>query len=585
MAVNVAVLFLIALPIFWLAYRYYSRYIGKQFDENPANPTPAVTMQDDVDFVPTRKQVLFGHHFAAIAGGGPIIGPTCAMAFGYIPVFLWIVFGTVFIGAVHDFSALFVSLREKGKSMAEVANSSLGRAGFFLFISFTIVMLLLVTSAFLGLTSVALTSLRPLKDLGLPENQTIVKTVLVNGVKMGKIGGIASMSVVVITCCAPIIGYLIYRRNVSTLIANLLAISACALSIVVGFIHPIAFKSETWMIMLSIYTIFAAGIPVWMVLQPRDYTNSFVLYAGVIALSVGLIAGGLTGIKLNAPAFNVAYGVKNIGLIWPFLFITVACGAISGFHALVAGGTTCKQLSTEADARPIAFGAMILEGILALAVLLAVAGGIHFKDYCDIVFPTAAGAKSNPILAFSVGMAGLLHKSIGFSPIYGTVFGILLVEGFVVTTLDTAVRLNRYLFEELWSFIFKKVPKLLKSYLFNAGLAVIAMYLLARYNAFLVIWPIFATANQLLAAMTLIVVSVWLARRGKSFWFTALPTAFMMATTLASLIWLLFKNYLPAHNIPLIIADILLLVLSVGVFAMVIKSIASIKGNRASAKA
>lgn len=583
MDVNVAALFLIALPIFWLAYRYYSRYIGKLFDENPANPTPAVELRDEVDFVPTRRQVLFGHHFASIAGGGPIIGPTCAAAFGYIPVFLWIVLGTVFIGAAHDFAALFVSVREKGKSMAEVARTSLGRAGFFLFISFTIVMLLLVTSAFLGLTSVALTSLRPLKDLGLPEGQTIVKTVIVNGVAMGRIGGIASMSVIVITCCAPFIGYLLYKRNVSTIIGTVLAITVCCVSVFVGFSYPITFKPETWMIILSIYTIFAAGIPVWIVLQPRDYTNSFILYAGVLVLSVGLIAGGMKDIWLQAPAFNIAFGVKNIGLIWPFLFITVACGAISGFHALVAGGTTSKQLSNEADARPIAFGGMILEGILALAVLLAVASGIHFNDYREIVFPTAAGVKSNPILAFSAGMAGLLHKSIGVSPVYGTVFGILLVEGFVVTTLDTAVRLNRYLIEELWSFIFKNVPKILKSYIVNAGIAVILMYLLARYNAFLVIWPIFGTANQLLAALTLIVVSVWLARRGKSVWFSALPAAFMMVTTLAALIWLLLNNYLPKHNIPLVIADILLLVLSVGVFAMVIKSVSSIRGQKATA--
>jgi carbon starvation protein len=568
---NVSILLLVAIPIFFLAYRFYSKYIGRVFDEDVSQPTPACTLRDDVDFVPTKRGVLFGHHFASIAGGGPIIGPTVAAVFGYIPVFLWLVLGTVFIGAVHDFSALFVSLREKGKSIAEVARTSLGRAGFLLFISFTIVMLLMVTSAFLGLTSVALTSLRPIAQLG-PDARNILKTVVVDGVEMGRIGGIASTSVIVVTCCAPFIGYLLYKRGIAVWLGATLAIAVCFVSIMIGLRFPVSVQPQTWMIILSIYTIFAAGIPVWIVLQPRDFTNSFILYIGIGLLSAGLIFCGVKGVKISAEhAFNVSEGVKHLGYVWPFLFITVACGAVSGFHALVTGGTTCKQMSSECDARFIAFGGMILESLLAVGVLLAIFSGLKFSDYMSIVYPTAAGMKSNPILAFSSGLGGVLEKGLGIHAVYGTIFGILLVEGFVVTTLDTAVRLNRYLIEELWSFVFKKVPALLKSYLVNALIAVALMFLLAYKNAYSVIWPVFGSANQLLAALTMIAISVWLVRRGKPFWFNLLPALFMMVTTIAALIFLLDKTYLPAKNYPLASAAVLLLLLSAGVIVLSVK--------------
>lgn len=566
--VNISILLLIAIPIFILSYVFYSKYIGRVFEEDSGKPTPACTLKDDVDFVPTKRGVLFGHHFASIAGGGPIIGPTVAAVFGYIPVFLWLVIGTVFIGAVHDFSALFVSLREKGKSVAEVAHTSLGRAGFLLFIAFTIVMLLMVTSAFLGLTSVALTSLRPISQLG-PDARNILKTVTVDGVEMGRIGGIASMSVIVITSCAPFLGYLLYKRNIPVWLGATLALVICFVSIIIGINHPITIAPQTWMIILSIYTIFAAGIPVWVVLQPRDFTNSFILYIGIGLLSIGLLFCGIKGVNIETrQAFNVQEGMKYLGYVWPFLFITVACGAVSGFHALVTGGTTCKQVSSECDARFIAFGGMILESLLAVGVLLAIFGGLKFHDYMSIVYPTTAGMKSNPILAFSSGLGGILQKGLGIHAVYGTIFGILLVEGFVVTTLDTAVRLNRYLIEELWSFIFKKVPKFLKSYVVNAFIAVALMFLLAYKNTYNIIWPVFGSANQLLAALTMIAISVWLVRRGKPFWFNLLPAIFMMVTTIAALIFLLEKNYLPTKNYPLVAADILLLLLSGGVIIL-----------------
>ena len=539
---NAAILMIIAAAFFWLAYRFYGRYISKVFEENDANPTPSCVLTDDCDYVPTKPIVLFGHHFASIAGGGPIIGPTVAMMFGFIPVWLWAVFGSIFIGAVHDMTTLFASVREKGHSVAEIAKATLGNTGFFLFISFTICVLLLVTSAFLGLTATALTSLLPLDVLKLDPSQTVVKTIEAGGVIKAQIGGIASTSVIIITCFAPIIGFLVYKKGINVYLACGIAIVVCILSVVVGMEYPISIAANTWMIILCFYTLLAAGIPVWIILQPRDFTNSFLLYAGVAALFIGSIAAGLKGVTFNAPMTNIAAGTAKLGPIWPFLFITVACGAISGFHCLVAGGTSSKQVSKESDIIKVGYGGMLLEGLLAIGVLVAVGCGIAFQDYMNIVFPTTAGAKSNPILAFAAGAGGLLDKGLGIAPVYGTIFGILLVEGFVVTTLDTAVRLNRYLFEELWQVMFTNVPKIMKGYLFNSALCVILMYLLAYNNAFLALWPAFGSANQLLASLALIAVSVWLVNKGKNAVFTVIPAMFMMATTLYSLVSLLIEN-------------------------------------------
>lgn len=576
---NAAVLMVVAAALFYVAYRFYGRYISKVFEENDANPTPSITMRDDVDYVPTKPIVLFGHHFASIAGGGPIIGPTVALLFGFLPVWLWAVLGSIFVGAVHDMTALFASVREKGKSVSEIARSSLGNTGFFLFISFTICMILLVTSAFLGLTATALTSLLPLDVLKLDPSETIVKSIEVGGVVKAQIGGIASTSVIIITCCAPLLGFLIYKKEINVYLASILAIAVCIVSIFIGMQIPVSINSHTWMIILCFYTLFAAGIPVWLILQPRDFTNSFLLYGGVAALFIASIFAGLKGVSFNAPVANVAGGSAKLGPIWPFLFITVACGAISGFHCLVAGGTTSKQISRESDVKRIAYGGMLLEGLLAIGVLVAVGCGIVFQDYVNIVFPTTAGAKSNPILAFAAGAGGLMDKGLGLPPVYGTIFGILLVEGFVVTTLDTAVRLNRYLFEELWQVIFENVPKVMKTYLFNSLLSVVLMYILAYNNAFLAIWPAFGSANQLLASLALLAVSVWLVNRGKNALFTLIPAIFMMITTLYSLIELLIVRYIPKHNYMLATVAILLIVFSVGVIVLAFKKWRELKKN------
>ena len=561
---NVLVFLVLAIAAFMLASRFYARYIAKEIGEDACHETPAVSVNDGRDYVPSKRYVVFAHHFSAIAGAGPILGPTMAILYGFMPAWLWVVFGGIFIGAVHDFTSLFVSMREGGKSMAEVARISLGKNGFNLFIIFTILLIVLVTSSFLAATAISLTSLWPVAKIGVGEGGTFLKTVVVNGVVMGRIGGIASMSVIIITLTAPFLGWLIYRKGVRPYIANILAVFICVSSVLLGIAFPVSMNSSTWMIILSIYVLLAAGLPVWMVLQPRDVINSLILYAGIVLLIISVLITGFGGMTVSAPLFNLSDGIQHLGFIWPMMFITIACGAISGFHSLVSGGTTCKQLSNECDARKVGFNAMLLEATLAVCVLLAIGVGLNFEDYKAIVWPSEPGVKSNPILCFSLAAGHFFNSGLHIPVSMGTVFGILLVEGFVITTLDTAIRLNRYLFEELWNIVFKNPPKIMKHYWFNSGLSVILMWVLAYSNTFSKLWPIFGAANQLLAALGLVAVAAWLLLKGKKYIFALLPAIFMFATTLASLI-ILIKQYFRDSNYVLIATDILLFCLAVGV--------------------
>jgi carbon starvation protein len=556
---------------FYLSGKIYSHFIAKNLGEDGKNETPAVKNNDGRDYVPTKRYILFAHHFSAIAGAGPILGPTVALLYGVVPAWLWIVFGGIFIGAVHDFTSLFISMREGGKSIAEVARKTLGKNGFNLIIAFTIIMLVLVTSSFLSATSISLTSLWPLDKLGVKAGNTILKTAEVNGVMMGKIGGVASMSGIVITLCSPLLGWLIYKKGLNKIAAYVLASVICFISVMLGIYYPITMAPTTWMIVLSIYVLFAAGVPVWMVLQPRDFINVQILYAGMLLLVTSVFSNGFMGMTMTAPSLNLAEGMQNLGMIWPMMFITIACGAISGFHSLVAGGTTSKQLSNECDARKIGFNGMLLESVLAVLVLLAVGAGLNFVDYKSIVWPTDPGVRSNPILGFSLAAGKFFEHGLGIPVSLGTIFGILLVEGFVITTLDAAVRLNRYLFEEFWAIFFKNPPKIMKHYWFNSGLSVLLMWVLAYSNAFSKLWPIFGTANQLLAALGLFTVSSWLMQKGKRYMYTLIPALFMTVTTIASLV-ILFQTYWKEQNYILMATDILLFVLAIGVVVLVVQA-------------
>jgi len=563
---NVLIYFLAAVACYILAYRFYARFIARSIGESAARPTPAVEINDGKDYVPTRPSVLFAHHYSTIAGAGPIVGPALGILYGIGPAWLWVVLGAIFFGAVHDFVALFASIRERGSSMAEIARKSLGPTGFLLFIIFTIILIVLVTSAFLSLTAVSLTSLWPLERLGLGPGQTLLGTKIVDGQQYGIVGGIASTSVIVITLLAPFLGYLVTRKNLKTWLAYLIALMIGAFSIYFGFHHPVTLSPSWWMVVIAVYTFFACGLPVWIILQPRDFVNVQILYFGMAAMIAGIVVAGFHGLAVTAPLSNVAVGTQKMGPVWPFLFITIACGAISGFHALVAGGTSSKQLERETQAKTVGYGGMLLESVLAVLVLISIGSSLNFKEYMAITWPQVGDG--NPILAFALSMGHLLNGSLGIPVAIATVFGILTVEGFLITTLDSAVRLNRYLFEELWKVVFAYPPKLIMKFWFNSGLSVLLMLLIAMTNGYKLIWPLFGSTNQLLAALTLIAASAWLHRAGKPNWFTIIPAMVMIVTTIASLVYSLIVKYVPNENILLATTDVLLLLLALGVLAL-----------------
>jgi len=577
---NIAWVVLITVPALALAYRFYGRAVARWLGEDRSCPTPAVLFKDDKDFVPTRPSVLFGHHFATIAGAGPILGPTMAACYGYGPVWLWIVLGGILFGAVHDYAALAVSLREQGRSIAEVARKTLGKPGFLLFVLFTIIMLVLVTAAFLNAAATSLTSEYPIKELGIQPGQSLLRTrVNEQGVTVGCIGGIASTSVIVITAFAPLVGFLIYKKNVATWFAYLLTGVIAVASVVVGFYLPVSVNPKWWMIILTGYVWLAAALPVWLILQPRDFTNVQILYAGIALLLVAIIAAGVGGAAFDRPAFSaeqLAEGRDAAGSPWPMLFVLVACGAISGFHSLVSTGTTAKQCWMIKHSRPIAFGGMLLESLLAACVMATVVWGFHgnFGEYRALVWPTS-GSGANPVLAFAISCGRLFNVGLGIPIAIGGVFGILMVEGFVVTTLDSAIRLNRYLFEELWvTLLGRRTPAVMKNSLFNSALAAVLMFLMCWFNAFQKIWPIFGAGNQLLAAMALLVVSMWLLARRRQAWFTLLPAAFMTVTTLAALVYLFYTDYLPKQNSILMVTDVVLILLAGAMIVLAIISLA-----------
>lgn len=589
--VNALILTLLAisLVLLFIPGTWYGRRIARSLKLDESRPTPAREKNDGKDFVPSKPYVLFAHHFAAIAGAGPIVGPTLAMAYGWMPALVWIILGSIFLGGVHDMCVLFVSLREGARSIAEVAKQCLGQFGYTAFVAFLVLALFMITATFLNLSVTALTSFYPAAKVGLsvPDQATLAtayqtgselyhhpgngpmptsvqKTDSGDYVLTAKIGGIASTSVLFITLLSPLLGWLIYRKGTPGWFNYPLAAFLCGLSVWLGLHYPVVVTPNTWRMMMTVYVVLASAVPVWLLLMPRDFINVQILYAGLAAIVGGLIVGALFGqpdafpsqpadVSEAIPVWSPVSGMEFVGPLWPMLLITISCGAISGFHCLVSSGTTARQISSERGVLGIGFNAMLLEALLAVAVILTLLLGLDWAAYKDITY----GAK-NPILAISLATGNVCYQAFGIPVWAGTVLGILLLEGFVVTTLDVAVRLNRYLMEEIWATIFRHPPALLRSIWFNTALCAGVMFFLSLWNTLPILWRVFGSANQMMAAMALLVVAVWLKQHGRRTVFVLIPAVIMFATTLASTATALWQNF-ASSNWPLVAMCLLLL--------------------------
>jgi len=602
--------------------RYYSRFLARSIGEDPSRATPAISKADGIDYVATPTPVVFAHHFASIAGAGPIVGPVIAIIYGWVPALLWVLLGGVFIGAAHDYMATYMATREGGVSIATIVRRILGKDAFVAMTILLVVMLALVCAAFLNLSATALTSMLPFDRLDLPRDQDTFRVVMDKGVEKVVIGGIASMSVVCITAVAPLVGWLYLKNKVAVWKCSLLAIAICAVSIAVGVRVPISFNPLTWKLLLSGYVLVAAGVPVWIFLQSRDFINVHILYVGMAALLVTLVVAGArgAGVPDPIPAFNIQEGTQAKGVFWPTLFIVIACGAVSGFHSLCAGGTTCKQIQSEKATRQIGYYGMLLESFLAACVIGVLMVGAIKSDYLIDVYPGyvgLAGAKGNAVLGFAMAVGNAAHLAFGVPIAVGALAGMVLLEGFLVTTLDTAIRLTRYLIEEIWRTFFGKydvftapvapedsasewgtgektpagaggIPMapapsdstaqaspiatsgvlrpllwLLRQYWFNSALAVALMLSFALTGGMAALWTIFATSNQLLAAMVLALAALWLLRRRRKVWYILIPAVGMLATTATNLV-IMLRGFLasPADSMPLLVADIVIMLIT-----------------------
>ena len=527
LAIGAAVLYLVA-------YHTYGKYLGKKiFKLNPDAVMPSKELQDDVDFVPTKKPILFGHHFTSIAGTGPIIGPAVAIIWGWVPAMLWILFGSIFMGAVHDFGALVVSMRNQGRSIGDLASDIVNKRVRILFLLIIFFELWIVVAIF--------------------------------GVVIAIVFKVCPQAVIPVFLEIPIaiwLGHMVYKKGASHLSMSIIAVVVMYITVIIGAYVPIKMPAmfglsdiALWVIILLAYAYIASTLPVQTLLQPRDYINSHQLFVALGLLSLGILVAHPT---IVAPAVNLS--PKGAPPIWPMIFVVIACGAISGFHSLVSSGTSSKQIDSEASSLPIGYGGMLLEGMLATFVIIACAGGIALGfakggqtfagveafnvHYGSWIGGTGLG---NRLSAFIVGSANML-ETIGISKqIALTLMGVF-VASFAATTLDTATRLQRYIVAELATAV--QVPAVAKKHPATI-IAVITAFILAFYNGSglgaLKMWPLFGATNQLLAGLALLVVTIYLAHKKSPVIYTMIPMIFMIVMTgWAMLINL--NNYYAASN-------------------------------------
>ncbi len=522
-------LMLVSFLLFLLAYIFYGGWLAKQWGINPQAKTPAHELYDGVDYVPAKAPVLLGHHFASIAGAGPINGPILAAVFGWLPVTLWIVIGNIFIGSVHDFGSLVASIRHKGLSIGGVIDANVGKAAKRLFLLFSWLTLVLIIAAFANIVADTFVST--------PEAAT------------------ASLLFIPL---AMAFGFSIYRRNAPLLVSTVVGVALLAACIWLGVVFPLQLSKQTWLIILSLYIVVAAILPVWMLLQPRDYLNSFLLYA--------MILGGFIGVLLYHPRIAMpavtAFKHPTQGYLFPMLFITIACGAISGFHSLVASGTTAKQIDKEGDAKIIGYGGMLIEGALAiLATLTAVY--LTSDGYAELL-------KGGPVNVFSTGLATFM-TSFGVDATMGKTFTALAVSAFALTTLDTAGRLGRFAFQEFFQETSATESSTsgtsILSNRYVASVITIGVSIYLAFTSWGLIWPMFGSANQLLAGVAFLAVAAWLANKGMNNKMLIAPMIFMFVVTLTALVFLI-KSNIAKGNYILVFFGALLFVLAIILIAL-----------------
>lgn len=572
---NAVVILLVGILILVGAYATYGKWLADQWGVDPKRKTPSHELEDGMDYCPAKAPVLMGHHFSSIAGAGPINGPIQAAVFGWVPVLLWVLIGGIFFGAVHDFGAVFASIRNKGQSIGEVIAESMGAKAKKIFIIFSYLTLILVVAAFASIVA-----------------NTFMATFTEDGA-VDYAASAANASTAMISllfiAIAIVFGFFVYRKNASLGVSTIVGVLAIIVCMVVGLNwHPLYLDNKTWMIIVGIYILVASVTPVWILLQPRDYLSSFLLYFMMIVAVVGVVGAGITGnASLDIPAFTgfkdtLAPTGSSLGYMFPALFITIACGAISGFHSLVGSGTTAKQLDNEKDARPIAYGGMLIECALALISLCAV--GYVWERYSggELVVPTNV---------FATGISEMCASIPFLKGAQSVIFSMLVlaVSAFCLTSLDTATRLARYMFQEFWlepgqepkdATGYKKV--LTNPYV-STGITVVLGIALGM-TGYAKIWPLFGAANQLLAALGLMAVATWLGKMGKNNKMFFIPMAFMLVVTITSLCLTIKTNAVnimgaveTGWSVTRLVISILLIVLAIIIAMDSIKTLAAQK--------
>lgn len=524
-----------SLVLFALAYRFYARFLGQRLFEldQEQGPTPAHGQNDGIDYVPTKKSVLIGHHFSSIAGAAPIVGPAIAIIWGWVPAIVWITLGVIFMGAAHDLGALVLSMKNIGQSMAAVAEGLMGKRAKALFLTVIFFLVWMVIAVFALVIA----------NLFINFPATVIPV---------------NFEIII----ALLMGTFINRKGGKLLIPSLLALAALFFMIYIGVLYPISLsdwvgeerQTMVWIILLLAYSAVACVLPVWALLQPRDYINSHQLFVGLALMITGLFV-------LNPPIVAPAFHFQADGAPpwFPFLFITIACGAISGFHGLVASGTSSKQINHWRDARAVGYGSMLAEGVLALLATLAVAAGFRSQAAWHMHYRSweAADGLGAKISAFVMGSSEFVHALGIPKDLSETVIAVMIIS-FAATSLDTACRIQRYILSEVGEAI--KVPALSNRFI-GAGLAVFTAFALMLTQeggrGGLHIWPLFGATNQMLAGLILLVIALYLLKQSKNPWPYLIPAAIVVLITSIGLYYN-FASFLKSGNTFLVFLSLLL---------------------------